>query len=122
MFSLSMNRSADLEIGAPSSRFMVPMRGIKVAMALHEPWLVWSPAFRKLERLGPAEAGTPSCQRFMVPMRDKKGVRPTHEPERRAPARRGVACPECADPEIGAPSLRFIALIRVPIHLRPSRH
>jgi len=26
------------------------------------------------------------------------------EPERGAPARRGVACPECADLEIGAPS------------------
>src|SRR5437762_11976584 len=28
--------------------------------------------------------------RFMVPMRDKKGVQATHEPERRAPARRGM--------------------------------
>src|SRR5438067_8520460 len=32
------------------------------------------PAFRRLERLGPAEAGTPSSQRFMVPMRGIKVV------------------------------------------------
>src|SRR5436309_8281686 len=43
-------------------------------LATHEPWLVCSPAFRRLERLGPAEAGTPSCQRFMVPMRGIKVV------------------------------------------------
>ena len=60
---------ADLEIGAPSSRFMVPMRGIKVVMALHEP-----------ERRAPArrgvacperadlEIGAPS-PRFTVPTR-----------------------------------------------------
>src|SRR5436309_1474648 len=69
---------ADLEIGAPSPRFMVPMRGSKVVGAPHEPWLVWSPAFRRLERLGPAEAGTPSCQRFKVPMRGSKVVEATH--------------------------------------------
>src|SRR5438874_2294672 len=51
--------------------------------SFHEPWLVWSPAFRRLERLGPAEAGTPSCQRFMVPMRGIKVVEATHEPENR---------------------------------------
>src|SRR5436190_7066726 len=33
----------------------------------HEPWLVWSSAFRRLDRPGPAEAGTPSCQRFHGP-------------------------------------------------------
>src|SRR5436190_21010549 len=49
-------------------------------LPLHEPWLVWSPAFRRLERLGPAEAGTPSCQRFMVPMRGFKVVEALHEP------------------------------------------
>src|SRR6266581_1659050 len=63
-----------------SSRFMVPMRAKYDVEATHEPWLVWSPAFRRLERLGPAEAGTPSCQRFMVPMRDIKVVEATHEP------------------------------------------
>src|SRR5436309_3430714 len=49
-------------------------------LATHEPWLVCSPAFRRLERLGPAEAGTPSFQRFMVPMRGIKVVQATHEP------------------------------------------
>src|SRR6266487_2666105 len=46
---------------------MVPMHAKKRKGALHEPWLVWSPAFRRLEWLGPAEAGTPSCQRFHGP-------------------------------------------------------
>src|SRR5947207_13686356 len=45
-------------------RFMVPMHAQKRMAAIHEPWLVWSPAFRRLEGLGPAEAGTPSSQRF----------------------------------------------------------
>src|SRR5213082_1091486 len=48
--------------------------------ALHETSLVWSPAFRRLERLGPAEDGTPSSQRFMVPMRGIKVVDALHEP------------------------------------------
>jgi hypothetical protein len=42
------------------------MHGIKVVGAFHEPWLVWSSAFRRLERLGPAEAGTPSCRDVAV--------------------------------------------------------
>src|SRR5439155_2003054 len=29
--------------------------------------LVWNSAFRRLERLAPAEAGTPNCQRFQCP-------------------------------------------------------
>src|SRR5437762_4897842 len=41
-------------------------------------------------------------------------MRALHEPERRAPARRGMACPECADLEIGAPSPRF----KVPMRAR----
>src|SRR5438477_5400280 len=64
-------------------RFMVPMRAKYDVEALHEPCLVWSPAFRRLERLGPAEAGTPSCQRFMVPMRGIKVAEALHEPENR---------------------------------------
>src|SRR5881396_3953133 len=59
---------------------MVPLPAQRRMGAFHEPWLVWSPAFRRLERLGPAEAGTPSCQRFMVPMRGIKVVQATHEP------------------------------------------
>src|SRR6266704_3710955 len=39
----------------------------------------------------------------------------THEAERRAPTRRGVACPERADLEIGAPSTRFMAPMRARI-------
>src|SRR5213596_740212 len=84
-------------------RFMVPMHAQKRKEATHEPWLVWSPAFRRLERLGPAEAGTPSCQRFIVPMRGIKVVEATHEPERRAPARRGDTCSERAHLELRAP-------------------
>src|SRR5213592_3382496 len=47
--------------------FIVPMHGHKTVEAFHEPRLVWSPAFRRLERLGPAEAGTPSRQRLHGP-------------------------------------------------------
>ncbi len=46
---------------------MVPLQGRRAEEALHEPWLVWSSAFRRLEKLGPAEAGTPYCQRLHGP-------------------------------------------------------
>src|SRR5437870_10356619 len=49
------------------NRFRVSMHFQKEIEAFHEPLLVWSPAFRRLERLGPAKAGTPSCQRFHGP-------------------------------------------------------
>src|SRR5947207_1281405 len=39
-----------------------------------ERWLVWSSAFRRFERLGPAEAGTPSCQRFHGPNADSRSA------------------------------------------------
>src|SRR5436190_21572591 len=56
--------------------FMVPMHGSKAEGAFHEPRLVWSPAFRRLERLGPAEAGTPNkwrpTDRFRIPMHLEK--------------------------------------------------
>src|SRR5438046_2776385 len=48
-------------------RFMVPMHAEKRNGALPEPRVVWSPAFRRLELIGPAESRTPSCPRFMVP-------------------------------------------------------
>src|SRR5437762_12066356 len=48
---------------------MVPMRGIKVVMALHEPEDTWLDS----EEL--------TYFRFLVPMRDKKGVQALHEPE-----------------------------------------
>src|SRR5436190_14188880 len=35
--------------------------------SFHEPWLVWRSAFRRLKRLGPAEAGTPNGQCFHGP-------------------------------------------------------
>src|SRR5437762_8153802 len=64
----------------------------------------------------PEPAGSKACAtnppRFMVPMRATYGVEATHEPERRAPARRGVACPERADLEIGAPSPGFMVPMR----------
>src|ERR1044071_8055852 len=64
-------------------RFMVPMRAKKRVGAFHEPWLVWSPAFRRLERLGPPEGGTPyrwrAPARFMVPVRAKKREGAFHE-------------------------------------------
>src|SRR5438034_769565 len=51
-----------------SDRFMVPMHAeTKRKGALHEPWFVWSSASRRLEPLGPAEAGTPSCHTFHGP-------------------------------------------------------
>src|SRR5881394_1905619 len=46
---------------------MVPMQALMRKEPLHEPCLVWSSAFRRLERFGPAEAGTPCCQRFHGP-------------------------------------------------------
>jgi hypothetical protein len=58
--------------------------GKKRKRAFHEPRLVWSPAFRRLKRLVPAEAGTPNkwrpTDRFMVPMHSKKRKRALHEP------------------------------------------
>src|SRR5204863_10087069 len=75
----------------------------------------------------PGPAGSKACAtnppRFMVPMRAKYDVVATHEPERRAPARRGVACPECADLEIGAPSTRFMVPMRARRRMRalPAR-
>src|SRR5205809_3243138 len=55
---------------------MVPMHAeTKRKGALHEPWLVWSSAFRRLEPLGPAEAGTPSCQRLHGPYAGHKTVK-----------------------------------------------
>src|SRR5436190_831756 len=99
---------------------MVPMRGIKVVVALHEP--ACSAGFPACGFAGlsspvdqeratgksPEPAGSKACAtnppRFMVPMRAKYDVEATHEPERRAPARRGESCPERADLEIGAPS------------------
>src|SRR5437762_388966 len=64
----------------------------------------------------PEPAGSKACAtnppRFTVPMRAKYDVQATHEPERRAPARRGVACPERADLEIGAPSTRIMVPMR----------
>ena len=43
----------------------------------------------------------------MAPMRATFGVEAVHEPERRAPARRGVARPERAGLEIGATTPQF---------------
>src|SRR5437762_11278869 len=79
------------------------MRAQRRMEALHEPEDTWLDS----EEL--------TYFRFLVPMRDKKGVQALHEPERRAPARRGVACPECADLEIGAPSSRFMVPMRTRI-------
>ena len=59
---------------------MVPMHGIKVVEALHEP-TVRSPGFSRSE---PPEGGTPNKRRhtdgFMVPMHDIKVVEARHEP------------------------------------------
>src|SRR5438045_2590208 len=54
----------------------------------------------------------------MAQLRGRKTVEAFHEPERRAPARRGVARPECADLWIGAPSLRFMVPMRGRIGVR----
>src|SRR6266542_1999214 len=54
----------------------------------------------------------PNPQARKPALRTRLDVEATHEPERRAPARRGVACPECADLEIGAPSTRFMVPMR----------
>src|SRR5688500_14974436 len=62
-----MNRPLFLAQAWERGRFMVPVHGIKVVRVFHEPRLVWSSAFRRLERLGPAEAGTPNCQRLHGP-------------------------------------------------------
>src|SRR5262245_56644489 len=40
--------------------------------ALHEPTLVWSPAFRRPRVARPAEAGTPCGRGFMAPMLAQK--------------------------------------------------
>src|SRR5437773_12554117 len=95
---------------------MVPMRARRRMRALHEP--ACSAGFPACGFTGlsspvdqeratgksPEPAGSKACAtnppRFMVPMRAKYDVEAFHEPERRAPARRGVACPECADLEI----------------------
>src|SRR5205814_5768348 len=45
--------------------------------------------------------------RFLVRLHAKNRKETLHEAERRGPARRGAACPGCADTEIGAPSPLF---------------
>src|SRR6266516_4077780 len=82
--AIGARTSPDIPVRANSSRraklsdkaVRAPFSELRVGgcLSLHEPWLVWSPAFRWLERLGPAEAGTPSCHRFTVPMRAKYDV------------------------------------------------
>ena len=69
-----MNRSIGVPALTGSDRLKAglqtncaPMHGVKVVRALCKPWLVWSSAFRRLEPLGPAEAGTPSRQRLHGP-------------------------------------------------------
>src|SRR5436190_493149 len=47
---------------------------------MSNPCLVWSSAFRRLDRLGPAEAGTPSLQRFHGPMHEIRVVDAFREP------------------------------------------
>src|SRR5206468_11873090 len=82
--------------------FMVPMRGIKVVQATHEPACsagfpacgftgLSSPvAQERATGKSPEPAGSKACAtnppRFMVPMRAKKSAGATHEPERGAPA------------------------------------
>src|SRR6266567_595397 len=53
-----------------------------------------------------------TCLRFMGTERGSETREATHEAERRSPARRGVACPECADLEIGARRPRFMVAMR----------
>jgi len=48
-------------------RFKVPMHAQQRKKPFYEPWMVWSSAFRRLERLGPAKAGTPIGQRLHGP-------------------------------------------------------
>ena len=66
-------------IGVPTDRFMVPMHGIKVVGAFHEP-----PG----EGTGPTGCRpgplTRRPDRFMVPMHAEKRKRALHEAERRA--------------------------------------
>src|SRR5437773_2821520 len=101
---------------------MVPMRARRRMRALHEP--ACSAGFPACGLTGlsspvdqeratgksPEPAGSKACAtnppRVMVPMRATYGVEALHEPERRAPARRGEACRERADLEIGAPLRR----------------
>src|SRR5262245_21131336 len=66
-------------------RFMVPMHSKHAEGALHEPTLVWSPAFRRLRVARPAEAGTPCDRKFMVPMHSRKRKRALHEQAHRSP-------------------------------------
>src|SRR5262245_37110841 len=69
-------------------RFKLPLHAEFGVRALHEPTLVWSPAFRRLRVAKPAEAGTPCGQKFKVPMRAKNRNGAFHEPyEFRARAR-----------------------------------
>ena len=97
---------ADLEIGAPSSRFMVPMRARIGVMATHEPRPL-TPSLSSAGEEGVRRTGEGDRHWFMVPMHGLEAVEATCEPERRTPAARGVACPECAGLAIGAPSPRF---------------
>src|SRR5438552_3399202 len=54
--------------------FMVPMHAKKRMNAIFEPWLVWSPAFRRLEGLDRLKPGLQAVGSFMVPMHAKKGM------------------------------------------------
>src|SRR2546425_958548 len=94
---------ADLEIGAPSTRFMVPMRAQRRMVATHEPRpLTPSPPLG--ERVSEGRVRGIATGSWSQCAASKSWRLSLHEPERRAPARRGAACPERADLEIGAPS------------------
>src|SRR5687767_4355689 len=54
---------------------IVPMHAEERNGAFQEPWLVWSSAFRLLERPAPAEAGTPNGQRLHRPNACRKKIR-----------------------------------------------
>src|SRR5207244_3483549 len=61
--------------------FMVPMHAKKRMNAIFEPWLVWSPAFRRLEGLDRLKPGLQAVGSFMVPMHAKKRMEAFHKPE-----------------------------------------
>jgi len=81
----------------------------------HEPTLRPRRRSRSRPRLADIVSGTTTSTRTiwgMVPMHARKRMEALREQERGAPARRGEACPECADLEIGAPIPQFMVPMR----------
>ncbi|HEU0010902.1 MAG TPA: L-lactate permease [Verrucomicrobiae bacterium] len=83
------------------------------SLALHEPALARSPAFRRQDDR-PAKAGTP-CQPppFMAPMRDLEIEEAAREPERQAPARPDETPRVRAEREVGAPISGQVSKARI---------